>query len=67
MTRNLHFKLPAALYDALTEQAARENRPLADVVRTALADYLQARGHEIVVTVERGGARRGAGRKVSMP
>ena len=55
----LHTTMPDELYNQLRERAQQERRPLADIVRIAVEDYLRSVGIQVVETqVKRGGDRR---------
>jgi predicted transcriptional regulator len=57
-TKQLHVIVPMNVYKTLKDVADDQRRSLSDVARDAIEDYLKTRGHDIKVTVERGGDRR---------
>jgi predicted DNA-binding protein len=57
MTKQLHITMPDAAHTALKKLAADQRRPIADVAREAIENYLRAQGKPQDVTVTRGGKR----------
>ena len=53
-TRSLHITMPADAYEILRQQADEERRPIADVVRQAIENYLRTQGYTIQIDVKRG-------------
>lgn len=59
MTQNYHIKMPEPGYEALQEIAKRDKRVFADIVRTALEEYVKSQlDKEVSFKIVRGGDRR---------
>lgn len=57
----LHSAVPSETYKALADLAAKQNRPMANVIREAIEAYLRQHGYTVSLEVNRGGARRRSG------
>lgn len=49
--------MPGEAYEALQALAETQNRPMANVIREALQQYLQEHGYDVSFQVNRGGKR----------
>ena len=56
-SRGYRITMPPEAYDALQELAQTQNRPMANVIREALEQYLKAHGYSVSFQVNRGGKR----------
>ena len=56
-TKRVNINLTKSIHDALEQEAARRDVPMAQIVRTALALYLERYGHAVDPKVNWGGDR----------
>lgn len=61
-TRDYRIKMSSEGYEALTDLATRQDRPMANIIREALENHLRQNGYSVSLDVNRGGFRHGAGR-----
>lgn len=58
-SRGYRITMSAKGYGALSEVAAEQGRPMADVIREALENYLKEHNRDVSLAVDRGGFRGG--------
>lgn len=58
-SRGYRITMSSKGYTALSEVAAEQGRPMADVIREALENYLKEHGRDVSLGVDRGGFRGG--------
>lgn len=56
-SRGYRITMPGEAYEALQTLAETQNRPMANVIREALQQYLQEHGYDVSFQVNRGGKR----------
>lgn len=56
-SRGYRITMPGEAYEALQVLAETQNRPMADIIREALQQYVRAHGHDVSFQVNRGGKR----------
>lgn len=56
-SKGYRITFPDEGYEALSELAREQKRPIANVIRDAIEEYLRAHGKDISLAVNRGGYR----------